>query len=106
GVKHFDSIIGVEGVDGAFIGPNDMAASMGFLGQQHHPDVQKAIQSLPGIAAKHGKSIGILAASEADAQRYIDWGYKMVGLGSDQGLLAKASDTLLSNCRQFIAERV
>lgn len=102
GVKHFDSIIRVEGVDGAFIGPNDMAASMGFLGQQHHPEVQKAIQSLPAIAAKHRKSIGILAANEADAQRYIEWGYKMVGLGSDQGLLAKASDTLLSNCRQFI----
>lgn len=105
GVKHFDAIIGVEGVDGAFVGPNDMAASMGFLGQQHHPDVQKAIQSLPAIARKHGKSIGILAATEADAQRYIEWGYIMVGLGSDQGLLAKASDTLLSNARQFVAER-
>jgi 4-hydroxy-2-oxoheptanedioate aldolase len=105
GVKYFDAIIRVEGVDGAFIGPNDMAASMGFLGQQHHPEVQKAIQSLPAIAAKHGKSIGILAANEADAHRYIEWGYKMVGLGSDQGLLAKASDTLLSNCRQFVSGR-
>jgi 2-keto-3-deoxy-L-rhamnonate aldolase RhmA len=102
GVKFFDSIIAVDGVDGAFIGPNDMAASMGFLGQQHHPDVQRAIQTLPGIAAKHGKSIGILAANEADVQRYLEWGYKMVGLGSDQGLLAKASDTILGNCRQFV----
>lgn len=101
GVNQFDAIIGTEGIDGAFVGPNDLAASMGFLGQQHHPDVQKTIQSLPAVAAKHGKSIGILAASEADVQRYIEWGYKMVGLGSDQGLLAKASDTLLSNCRQF-----
>lgn len=105
GVKNFDAIISVAGVDGAFIGPNDMAASMGFLGQQHHPEVQQAIQSLPEIASKHGKSIGILAASEADAQRYIEWGYKMVGLGSDQGLLAKASDNLLSNCRQFVNGR-
>ena len=105
GVKYFDSIISVEGVDGAFIGPNDMAASMGFLGQQHHPEVQKAIESLPAIAAQHGKSIGILASSEADAQRYIEWGYKMVGLGSDQGLLAKTSDTLVSNCRAFLAGR-
>lgn len=52
GVKFFDSIIAVDGVDGAFIGPNDMAASMGFLGQQHHPEVQRAIQTLPGIAAR------------------------------------------------------
>jgi 4-hydroxy-2-oxoheptanedioate aldolase len=102
GVTFFDSIIAVDGVDGAFIGPNDMAASMGFLGQQHHPEVQRAIQTLPGIAAKHGKSIGILAANEADVQRYLEWGYKMVGLGSDQGLLAKASDTILGNCRQFV----
>jgi len=35
-------------------------------------------------------------------QRYLQWGYKMVGLGSDQGLLAKASDTILSNCRNFV----
>ncbi len=102
GVRFFDSIIAVEGVDGAFVGPNDMAASMGFLGQQHHPEVQQAIQTLPGIAARHGKSIGILAANEADVQRYLQWGYKMVGLGSDQGLLAKASDTILSNCRNFV----
>jgi 4-hydroxy-2-oxoheptanedioate aldolase len=102
GVKFFDSIIAVDGVDGAFIGPNDMAASMGLLGQQHHPEVQHAIQTLPGIAAKHGKSIGILAANEADVHRYLEWGYKMVGLGSDQGLLAKASDTILGNCRQFV----
>ena len=104
GVKRFDAIISTDGIDGAFVGPNDLAASMGFLGQQHHPEAQKTIQSLPSIAAKHGKSIGILAASEADAQRYIDWGYKMVGLGSDQGLLAKASDTLLSNCRKFVQQ--
>ncbi len=102
GVAHVGAILAVDGLDGVFVGPNDLAASMGYLGQQSNAHVQSAIESIPPIAKSLGKAAGILAASEADALRYISWGYTMVGLGSDQGLLARASDTLLSNCRKHL----
>ena len=51
------------------------------------------------------KAPGILAVVEEDAKRYIEWGYTMVGIGSDQGLLIKASDSLVQRFREHLAPR-
>ena len=65
GVDNVDAIAATEGVDGIFVGPSDLAAALGHLGNASHPDVQKAIQHIFNRASAHGKPSGILAPVEA-----------------------------------------
>lgn len=67
GVDSVDAIAATEGVDGIFVGPSDLAAALGHLGNASHPEVQKAIQHIFARAKAHGKPSGILAPVEADA---------------------------------------
>lgn len=90
-VGKLDEICEVDGVDCAFIGPNDLAASMGHLMNAGCSEVQAMMAEVPGICAKHGKAAGTLAVNPSDAKRYIDMGYSFVGLGSDIGLLKTAA---------------
>ena len=105
GVEHAHAIASVEGVDGIFVGPNDLAACLGHMGHSNHPEVQKVIHQVLDTIRSAGKAPGILAVVEEDAKRYIEWGYTMVGIGSDQGLLIKASDTLVARFREHLAKR-
>lgn len=90
------AIASVEGVDGVFVGPSDLAADFGHLGNPNHPDVQAAIRSAVGICKAAGKPAGILTPVEADARRYLEWGYQFVAVGSDLGLLRGAADAIAS----------
>lgn len=103
GVRHAREIASVEGVDGIFVGPNDLAAALGHMGHSNHPEVQKVIRSVLDEIRACGKAPGILAVVEEDAKRYIEWGYTMLGIGSDQGLLIKASDGLVHRFREHLA---
>jgi 4-hydroxy-2-oxoheptanedioate aldolase len=105
GVEHAREIASVEGVDGIFVGPNDLAASMGHMGHSNHPEVQKNIHKVLDDIKAAGKVPGILAVVEEDAKRYIEWGYTMVGIGSDQGLLIKASDALVQRMQEHLSKR-
>lgn len=82
------------GVDGVFIGPSDLSASLGHLGNPSHPDVQDAIRDAVATIKAAGKAPGILAVNPVDAKRYIDWGYVFVACGVDVGLLVKSVDQL------------
>jgi 4-hydroxy-2-oxoheptanedioate aldolase len=93
-----EAIAEIDGVDGVFIGPSDLAASLGHLGNPQHPDVQKAIKDAVDRLTKVGKPAGMLTGNEEEAKRYIDWGYKFVAVGADVGLLAKHADAL---CKRF-----
>jgi 4-hydroxy-2-oxoheptanedioate aldolase len=93
-MKELEAIAGVDGVDGVFIGPSDLAASLGHLGNPAHPDVQEAIHDAVKRLKKVGKPAGILTGNEEEIRRYIEWGYLFVAVGSDVGLLAKSADTL------------
>jgi 4-hydroxy-2-oxoheptanedioate aldolase len=93
-----EAIAEVPGVDGVFIGPSDLAASLGHVGNPQHPDVQKAIKNAVERLTAVGKPAGMLTGNEEEAKRYIDWGYKFVAIGSDVGLLAKHADAL---CKRF-----
>lgn len=90
-VDRITDIAAVEGIDGLFIGPADLAASLGHLGDIGHAQVQEAIAAACKRCAEAGKPIGILAAVEADARRFIDMGFGFVAVGSDLGLLATHS---------------
>ncbi len=97
-LKNLEAIAAVEGVDGVFIGPSDLAASLGHLGNPQHPDVQAAIKDAVTRLKKVGKPAGMLTGNEEEARRYIDWGYLFVAVGADVGLLAKNADAL---CKRF-----
>ena len=94
GIDAVDAIAEVDGVDCIFIGPGDLSAALGFIGQPSHPDVQSVIKHLVDRAAAHGKASGILAPAEADARRYLDWGVTFVSVGSDLGVFRGATQAL------------
>jgi 4-hydroxy-2-oxoheptanedioate aldolase len=87
-------IAAVDGVDGVFIGPSDLAASMGHLGNFQHPDVQKAISEAIKPIRAAGKAGGYLTGNEDEAKKRLAEGYQFVAVGSDFGLLLKAADAL------------
>lgn len=94
GVAAARAIAGVEGVDCVFVGPSDLAAGMGHLGNANHPEVQQAIAAVFLDAKACGKPVGILAPVEADARRYMAMGATFVAVGSDLGLFRSATQAL------------
>lgn len=93
-VAAIDEICAVNGVDCVFIGPSDLAAGYGYLGNPLHPEVQEAMQKIIASAKAHGKPAGILAPVEADARRYLEMGLTFVAVGSDLGVFRNASQAL------------
>ena len=87
-------IAALDGVDCIFVGPSDLAAGFGHLGNANHPEVQAAIAAVFADAKAHGKPTGILAPVEADARRYMDMGATFVGVGSDLGVFRAATQAL------------
>jgi 2-dehydro-3-deoxyglucarate aldolase len=84
GVAAAAEIAAVDGVDGLFIGPSDLAAGYGHLGHPTHPDVQAAMATVFAAAKAVGKPVGILSPVEADARRYLEMGASYVAVGSDR----------------------
>jgi 4-hydroxy-2-oxoheptanedioate aldolase len=87
-------IAAVDGVDGVFVGPSDLAASMGLLGQQTHPDVVAAVLRAFDAVTAAGKPVGVNAFDPAAAQHYLDAGASFVLVGADVALLARGSEAL------------
>jgi 2-keto-3-deoxy-L-rhamnonate aldolase RhmA len=93
-LNELGAIARVDGVDGVFIGPSDLAASLGHIGNPAHAEVQAAIHDAVARLKKLGKPAGILTGNEEEARRYIEWGFLFVAVGADVGLLAKNADAL------------
>ncbi|MDR3440346.1 aldolase/citrate lyase family protein [Telmatospirillum sp.] len=94
GMEHLEEIAAVEGVDGLFVGPGDLSAALGHVGDPKHPDMLAAIdQTLARIRAA-GKPAGMLTPDEKLARHYIGTGCLFVAVGSDLGLLARGSEQL------------
>ncbi|CAO3452858.1 HpcH/HpaI aldolase family protein [Azospirillum largimobile] len=94
GLDNIEEIAAVEGVTGVFIGPGDLAAALGHVGNPKHPEVQAAIEDAIARIRACGKPAGILSADEALAKRYIELGCSFVAVGSDLGILARTSEQL------------
>ena len=94
GVKKIDAILEVDNVDAVFIGPADLAASMGYLGNPGHSDVVSTVNECLAKIKASDKEAGILTSSKELINIYIDKGAKMVGIGIDTLLLAKAAKNL------------
>lgn len=89
-----ESIAGVPGVDAVFIGPSDLSADMGFLGNPRAAEVRSLIDEIVERLRAIRKPWGILAGNDADIKRYKTLGASFIAVGSDQGLLASASTEL------------
>ncbi len=103
-LAQIEEIAATEGVDGIFIGPSDLAADLGHLGNAGHPEVQAAIADACGRIRAAGKPAGILTGVEADARRYLQAGFTFVAVGSDVSLLAAGSTNLAARMREAIEE--
>ncbi len=93
-LANLDAIANTEGVDGVFIGPSDLSAAMGHVGNPRHPDVQAAIEDAIRRIVKAGKAAGILTTEETMARKYLDLGATFVAVGVDNNLLARATSDL------------
>jgi len=94
GLDNLEKIARVEGIDGVFIGPADLAAGLGHLGNQGHAEVQAAIKDAIARIKACRKPAGILATDEAAARRYIEWGTVFTAVGLDVMILARESEKL------------
>ena len=99
-LENIDGIASTEGIDALFIGPADLAASLGHLGNPMHEEVQAAIKRAKSAIDRAGKPAGIFALSADDAKQRIADGFAFVSIGTDIGLLARGSATLLASIRE------
>jgi 4-hydroxy-2-oxoheptanedioate aldolase len=99
-LRNLEAIAAVDGVDGLFIGPSDLAADLGHAGNSAHPDVRAAIDGAIARIVKTGKAAGILAPVEADARHWIELGCLFIAVGSDVGILARQSEALAAKYKQ------
>jgi 4-hydroxy-2-oxoheptanedioate aldolase len=94
-VGEIEKIAAVEGVDGIFIGPADLAGSMGHLGNPGHPEVQAAIASAMKRCRAAGKPAGYLSPTEADGEEKLAAGFTFVAVMSDAAILRKGAEALV-----------
>ena len=93
-LKEIEAIAAVDGVDGLFIGPSDLAADMGHLGNPKHPDVQSAIQDAAQRIRATGKSAGTLTGNPDDVEPLVEMGFNFTAVGTDIGILARGAEAL------------
>ena len=94
-MKNLDAIAATPGVDGVFIGPADLSASMGYPGNLSHPAVLAAIDDGIARILSAGKAPGILSGNEEQARKWLNAGALFVAVGIDTQLLSAAAKTLL-----------
>ncbi|MGD9867806.1 MAG: aldolase/citrate lyase family protein [Hyphomicrobiales bacterium] len=94
GLENLDAIARVEGIDGVFIGPGDLSAGIGYLGDQGNPEVRKVIEDAIKRIRAAGSAPGILTPDETLARAYMDAGCLYTAVGSDAGLLARGSEQI------------
>jgi 4-hydroxy-2-oxoheptanedioate aldolase len=94
GVKNIDAIAAVEGVDGVFIGPADLSAAFGHVGDAFHPEMEKMHVDLFARIKKAGKAIGILTLDETRAKKHVEMGATFIAVGTDSNLMVTGSSGL------------
>jgi 2-dehydro-3-deoxyglucarate aldolase/4-hydroxy-2-oxoheptanedioate aldolase len=80
-------IAAVPGIDAIFVGPSDLSASMGHLGDIAHADVQVALRDAAHRCRKLGKPAGIIGANPDLVAKYVEYGYQWIAIGSDMGFM-------------------
>jgi 4-hydroxy-2-oxoheptanedioate aldolase len=99
-LKEIESIAEVDGVDGIFIGPSDLAADYGHLGNPKELDVQAALKDAAARIRASGKAAGILTGNADDVESLFEMGYNFVAVGSDVGILARTAEQLAARFKK------
>ena len=94
GLDNIAEIAAVDGIDALFFGPMDLSASLGYLGNPAHPAVIAEIENGLAAVKAAGKAAGVLAPSDALADRFIDIGFDFVSVGGDLAILAAGADAI------------
>lgn len=98
-VQNAATIAAVEGIDGVFIGPSDLAADLGHLGDTDHPEVRSAMASVLETVSQLGKPVGTFASSPADARERLSQGFAFVAVITDVRLLVQGAQRALEEAR-------
>jgi 4-hydroxy-2-oxoheptanedioate aldolase len=99
GLENVAEIAAVDGVDALFIGPSDLAASLGHLGNPLHPEVTTAIDTACAAIAAAGKPAGIFALSPDHARASFAQGFAFASVGTDIGLMIRGAQDVLKAVR-------
>jgi 2-dehydro-3-deoxyglucarate aldolase/4-hydroxy-2-oxoheptanedioate aldolase len=99
-VANLDSIAAVEGVDAIFVGPGDLSAAMGHIGDIGHAEVQELLAHAAKAAAKAGKPVGIVGPNPTMVRRFLDYGYSFAAVASDMGMMTGRAGEWLAELRQ------
>ena len=94
GLEAIAEIAAIDGVDALFIGPSDLAGSLGHLGDPGHAEIQEAISRAIKATKNAGKAVGIFAMSVETARQYAENGVCMISVGTDIGMLANGARSL------------
>ena len=105
-VEQIERIAAVDGLDGLFIGPADLAASMGLLGDMNNSKVQELLERGARYCNKIGKPIGIVAGTPEMSKRYVDYGFDHVAVGIDIGMMVGRANEYLAAMREQKAKAV
>ncbi|HLM98818.1 MAG TPA: HpcH/HpaI aldolase/citrate lyase family protein [Bryobacteraceae bacterium] len=98
-LRAVEAVAAVDGVNGIFVGPSDLAADFGHLGNPMHPEVQMAIKETAERIRATGKSAGTLATDVDDVDRLFGLGFNFIAVGSDVGILARGAERLAARFR-------
>jgi 4-hydroxy-2-oxoheptanedioate aldolase len=98
-VDRVREIAAVDGIDAVFVGPSDLAADLGHLGNPGHPEVQSAIDEVLGSARAAGKPAGIFAFGPDDARKRFEAGFRFASIGADLSAMIKACEAMLAAAR-------
>jgi 2-dehydro-3-deoxyglucarate aldolase len=99
-IRNFETIINTNGIDAWFIGPGDLAASLGHAGETNSPAVTEAMDSLLRIGIRNDVPGGTLAFSVNAAKEYVKKGYTLISLGSDTAFLLEGAETALKEMKK------
>jgi len=102
-LQNLEAILATDGVDGVFIGPADLSASLGHVGNAGHIAVQTAIEDAIKRIVKAGKAAGILTTDAALAKHYMALGATFVAVGLDTQLLVRGTNTLVGEFKSTMA---
>jgi 2-dehydro-3-deoxyglucarate aldolase len=99
GLENVEAIVAVDGVDALFVGPADLAASLGHLGHSDHPEVQEAIARVLQVARKANKAAGTFAFTGESARAAAAQGFALVGVAADIVWLMRGAREALAAAR-------
>ena len=102
-VQNINEILSVKGVDATFVGPMDLSASLGYLGNPQHPEVKAAIEKI-AKAHENTKVCPGIASSIEQLKEHLELGYRFINIGSDIGLITGGARKLLESAKNILKE--